>query len=127
MTAPGWIESVVRDFGRGAGLRDFALNERGVAAVRFENGRALRFEYANDELVVAMTVPCANTEPMARRILAFAHPLARTGVRVRAGYLEKAGAAVFAVRLAAGDATLPAVERAFDALWRIGEEIGGAA
>ena len=38
MTAPNWIEAVVRDFGRGAGLADFALNARGAAAVRFENG-----------------------------------------------------------------------------------------
>ena len=38
MMAPGWIESVVREFGRGAGIGGFALNERGVAGFRFENG-----------------------------------------------------------------------------------------
>ncbi|MBQ8126014.1 MAG: hypothetical protein IJ173_09065, partial [Kiritimatiellae bacterium] len=59
MTAPNWIEAVVRDFGRGAGLADFALNARGAAAVRFENGLTLRFEYTGEELVVAVTVPMA--------------------------------------------------------------------
>ena len=38
MRAPNWIEGVVRDFGRGAGIDDFALNDRGAAAFRFENG-----------------------------------------------------------------------------------------
>ena len=34
MRAPNWIEGVVRDFGRGAGIGDFALNDRGAPRVR---------------------------------------------------------------------------------------------
>lgn len=127
MTAPSWIDTAVRDFGRGAGLEDFALNDRGVAAVRFENGLALRFEYALGELVVAMTVPLPNTAESARRILACSHPDARYGAKVRAGYLAKAGCAVFAVRQAPGDVTLPVLNTVFGALWRIATEAGGAA
>lgn len=129
MTAvPDWIDAVVRDFGRGAGLDAFALNERGVAALRFEDGRALRFEYVNDELAVAMSAPARNDAATARRILAIAHPsAARDGLYVRAGYLEKTGCAVFAVRFAARDVTRPALERAFGVLWRIASECGGAA
>ena len=127
MTAPNWIAGAVRDFGRGAGLADFALNERGTAVVRFENGFALRFELTGEELVVAVTVPMAASPAAAGRILAVAHPDARFGAPVRAGYLAKAGAAVFAVRLAAADVTLPVLNTAFGALWRVATETGGAA
>ncbi len=127
MTAPNWIEAVVRDFGRGAGLADFALNARGAAAVRFENGLTLRFEYTGEELVAAVTVPMEPTAANCARVLAAAHPEARAGAPVRAGYLAKAGAAVFAVRLAAADVTLPALNTAFGALWRVATETGGAA
>ena len=127
MTAPNWIETAVRDFGRGAGLENFALNGRGVAAVRFESGISLRFEYALGELVVAMTVPVANTPETARRILAYSHPDARYGAKVRAGYLAKPGCAVFAVRQASEDVTLPVINTVFGALWRVATEAGGAA
>ena len=127
MTAPNWIEAAVSDFGRGAGLANFALNERGVAAVRFENGIALRFEYALGELVVSVALAMACTPSAARRILSYSHPEARYGVKVRSGYLAKSGCAVFAVRLASGDVTLPVIEKAFGVLWRIATEIGGVA
>ena len=125
MTAPNWIAAVVRDFGRGAGIGDFALNERGVAAFRFENGVSLRFEYTGGEFVVATTVHAANGAATARRILASAHPDARFGAAVRAGYLAKSGSAVFAVRIASQDVTLPVVNSVFGALWRVATEFGG--
>ena len=127
MTAPDWIDAIVRDFGRSAGLRDFALNERGAAAAAFDNGVALRFEYSSDALVVAVTVPSALDAERAASLLAYAHPDAGPGMRVRAGYLARRGCAVFAVRIAARDATLPAVNRAFETLWRVAMEFGGAA
>ena len=126
MTAPDWIAAIVRDFGRSAGLADFALNDRGAAAAAFENGVGLRFEFAMEALYVVVTVPATPDPARARALLAYAHPDAQLGVRVRAGYLEGRGRAVFAVRLAERDATLPAVNRAFDALWRVAQEFGGA-
>ena len=119
MRAPNWIEGVVRDFGRGAGIDDFALNDRGAAAFRFEYGR--------EELVLLVSVPCANGPAAARRLLAFAHPDARFGAHVRACYLAKSGCAAFAVRLAATEVTMPALNAAFGALWRVAKEFGGAA
>ena len=124
MTAPSWINAVIADFARAAGIGDFALNDRGSAALRFENGASLRFEYREGELVVAATVPAANDAPTARRILAYAHPDARHGVAVRAGYLAKSGCAVFAVRLAYQEVTLPVLSATFDALWRVATEFG---
>ena len=127
MMAPGWIVAAVRDFGRAAGLGDLPLNERGVAAMRFENGVVLRFEYAEDELVVETTVPVPADASAMRRVLGCAHPDARFGVQVRAGYLARSGRAVFAVRLAAADVTQPVLNTAFGALWRAAAEIGGTA
>ena len=127
MTAPNWIEAVVRDFGQGAGITNFALNDRGVAACRFETGVSLRFEYVGEEFIVAVTVPSVNSAAVARRILAVAHPEARYGAAIRAGYLTKSGCAVFAVRITAQEVTLPILNTVFSALWRIATEIGGAA
>ncbi len=125
MTAPGWIAALVRDFGRAAGLSDFALNERGVAAVSFENGLSLRFEFAEEALTVAVTVPALLDPAQARVLLAYAHPDARFGMRVRTGYLAGRGRAVFAIRLDEREATLPVVNRAFDVLWHVAQEFGG--
>ena len=126
MTAPTWIEAVVRDFGKAAGLSGLALNDRGAAAISFENGAALRLEYAFDSLVAALTLPARLDPATAARLLAYAHPEARYGFKLRAGYLSKGGRAVFAARLADREVTLPALNSVFSVLWRIGQEFGGA-
>ena len=123
MTAPVWMNAVIADFGRAAKLGGLALNERGAAALKFENGSSLRLEYTGTELVVAMTVPSADV----KRLLSFSHPKARYGLRVRAGIVPKTREAVMAVRLAERDVTLPRVSRVFELLWRLAGEIGGAA
>ncbi len=43
MNAP-WIDSAVEAFGRHFGFAHFALNERGAAAARFENGASIALE-----------------------------------------------------------------------------------
>ena len=40
--APVWLDDIVREFGRSAGLSDFSLNDRGAAAATFETGAQLR-------------------------------------------------------------------------------------
>ena len=123
MTAPVWMNAVIGDFGRAAGIGSLALNERGAAALKFENGATLRLEYTGAELVVAMTVPSGDV----KRLLSLSHPKARFGLRVRTGVMPKTREAVMAVRLAERDVTLPRVNAAFDLLWRLAGEIGGAA
>jgi len=115
MTAPVWMNAVIGDFGRAAGLNGLALNERGAAVLKFEDGTAA--------LVVAMTVPSADL----RRLLALSHPRARYAFRIRTGLLPKTHEGVMAVRLAERDVTLPRVSGAFELLWRLAREIGGAA
>ena len=123
MTAPVWMNAVIGEFGRAAGLDGLALNERGAAALKFEDGASLRLEYGGDALVVAMTVPTADV----KRLLSLSHPKARTPFRIRAGVLPKTGEAIMAIRLAERDVTLPRVSGAFELLWRLAREIGGAA
>ena len=127
MTVPAWIDSAVGAFGQSAGLGSLSLGDRGVAALSFQNGLVLRFEHAFDALHVAMTVPVRLDASAAARLLGYAHPDARFGFRLRAGYLAKTGRAVFAVRLADRDVTLPSINAAFALLWRIALEFGGAA
>lgn len=127
MKAPVWIETAVRDFARAAGIGNFGLSDRGTAALRFENNVSLRFEYREGELALAAMVPAPNDSATARRLLTYAHPMLRPGATVRAGYLAKTGCAVFAVRLPDASVTLPALNNAFDALWRVATEFGGAA
>ena len=122
MTAPVWLNAVIGDFGRAAGIGALALNERGAAALRFENGTSLRLEYTGAELVMAVTVPSADL----KRLLSFSHPKARYGFRVRTGIVPKTREAVLAVRLAERDVTLPRVNAVFGLLWRLAGETGGA-
>ena len=121
MTAPVWMNAVIGDFGRAAGLGGLALNERGATALRFENGSSLRLEYTGEELAVAMTVPSADV----RRLLSLSHPRARHAFRVRTGVIPKTGEAVMAVRFAERDVTLPRVSAAFELLWKLAGETGG--
>ena len=122
MTAPVWMNAVIRDFGRAAGVKSLELNERGTAALKFENGTSLRLEYAEGELVVAMTAPSADV----KRLLSLSPPQARHAFRVRSGILPKTREAVMAIRLLERDVTLPRVSSAFELLWRLAGEIGGA-
>lgn len=127
MMAPAWIDSAVGEFGRSAGLGSLSLGDRGVLALSFQNGLVLRFEYALDALYVAMTVPARLDASVAGRLLGYAHPSVRFGFRIRTGYLAKSGRAVFAVKFADRDVTLPAINAAFALLWRVALEFGGAA
>lgn len=124
--APVWLDDIVREFGRSAGLSDFALSDRGAAAVSFETGAQLRFEYAFESLVVALSFPYPVSDPdAARRLLAAAHPGARPGFKLRAGLQPRTGRALLVARFPEREATLPAVNAAFSALWRISEDLAG--
>lgn len=122
MTAPAWMNAVVADFGRGAGLETLALNDRGAAALRFETGSSLRLEYTGAELVVAVMFRCDDV----RRLLSYAHPELRHGFTVRAAVMPRTHEGVLAVRLAERDVTLPQMSAVFGVLWRLAGEFGGA-
>ena len=122
MTVPVWMASVIGEFGRAAKIDGLSLNAGGAAALRFETGCSLRLEYTGSELVMAMTSPSADV----KRLLSISHPRARYGFRMRAGIMPKSGDAVVAIRLAERDVTLPRLNAAFNTLWRVIGDIGGA-
>ena len=126
MTAPTWLNGVISEFGRAAGVAGLALNASGAVAFRFSNGFALRFEYTGEELVVAVTFNMPYGTAATRRLLSFADPRAAGPVRLRSGIIAKTGAGVVAARIPERDVTLPLVNATFAALWRAAEEIGGA-
>ena len=57
MTAPTWIDSAIGEFGKSAGLGTLSLGDRNSAALSFQNGLVLRFEYAFNSLSIAITAP----------------------------------------------------------------------
>lgn len=118
---PDWLNETVRGFGRQMGLSNFALNERGAAGVRFENGLALRFEYAEGALLVSMGVAADASDRTMRRLLATVHPSARQPVRMRAVWMARADEARFVSRLSERDVTVTSLEGVFRALWQTAE------
>jgi len=114
---PSWVNDAVRAFGRQMGLKAFELNDAGLAAVTFENGISLRFEYASEALVVSSAIELPPREDVMKRLLTAVHPAARTRMPLRAAYLAKAGRALYAVRLADREVNVTALEAAFRDLW----------
>ena len=100
MTAPKWLNAILQEFGAGIELRSFGLNDQNAAQLRFETGSTLRFEYAFESLVIAMTVPAAQNAELMKRLLIYTQPERRPSFKLRVGSLAKAGSVVFVARLA---------------------------
>lgn len=127
MTPPNWMRETIAEFGRSAGIDNFAFNERGTAALGFEKGAALVFEYAYSSLNVMITVPVVLDSDTAAKALSFVTPERRGEFRVKSGFLEKAGRVFFAVRLPHDEVSLPAVNSAFSYLRRMADQFGEGA
>lgn len=126
MIAPDWLNETVRAFGRQMGLREFTLNERGAAGVRFENGVAIRLEYSTDSLVMSAGFPAPVDEAGLKRFLTGAHPASVPGMNVRAALVERNGEGVYAVRLHERQVDVSTLEAVFRALWQLANRFGKA-
>ena len=122
MSAPKWLNAVLQEFGEGIDLHAFGLNDQNAASLRFETGVSLRFEYAFESLVIAVTIPAAQEPELMRRLLSYAQPELRPSFKLRVAYLAKASSVLFAARLAEREVTLPALNTVFTELWRIAED-----
>ncbi len=120
---PDWLNDAVRAFGRQMGLSAFALNDRGAAGVRFENGLSFRLEYAQESLMVFMGVPTDPSDAVLKRLFVAVHPSAQRSARIRAAYLSRAGEAVYAIRLPERDVNVTSLETAFRELWRAADAL----
>lgn len=116
---PVWLQDAVGSFGRRLGLSSLTLNERGVAAVRFENGAALRLERAPGSLCVSVAFPCASDPATLARLLALAHPDNRTAFPIRAARLPRTGEGILVARLAERAVTPTALDTVFSGLWTL--------
>ncbi len=122
MTVPKWLNAVLREFGEGIELHSFGLNDQNTALLQFETGTSLRFEYAQERLVVAMVVPAPQDAETMKRLLIYTQPERLHAFRLRVGYLAKSAAACFAIHLAEREVSLPGLNAAFMELWRLAED-----
>lgn len=121
---PDWLNDIVQAFGRQMGLREFRLHDNGAAGATFENGLSLRFEYANEMLMMSMGVQATPTDAVMKHLLLAAHPAAQQGaVRIRAGYLKRTGEALLTMRLQEREVTVTALETAFRQLWSAADRL----
>ena len=118
---PAWLNDIVREFGSGMGLKDFALNADGAAALRFENGVGLRFEYAMDLLSLSMSVESPQDAASVKLLLTASDPLRRGAFTIRTGIAGNPPRAVFTVRLEPSEVTLGNLDAAMAELWRATE------
>ena len=118
---PSWLNDIVREFASGMGLKDFALNADGVAALRFENGIVLRFEYAMNFLSLSMSVESPQDVAAVKLLLSASDPLRRGAFAVRTGTAGNPPRAVFTVRLEPAEVTLGNLDAAMAELWRATE------
>ena len=118
---PAWLNDIVREFGSGMGLKDFALNADGAAALRFENGVALRLEYAMNFLSLSMSVESPQDAASVKLLLTASDPLRRGAFAVRTGIAGNPPRAVFTVRLEPSEVTLGNLDAAMAELWRATE------
>lgn len=127
MTPPHWMNEVLAEFGRSAGIDSFAFGPNSTAALRFESGASLIFEYAYSSLVVMMTVPVLVDPSVAAKALNFTMPERRGEFRVKAGFLAEKNRLFFAVRLPHDEVTLPVINSAFSFLRRLADQFGEGA
>jgi len=125
-----WVQEQVKAFGRLLGLEAFALNERGMAALQFENGVTFRLEWAADALWAQALVAVPPTPEMMEKVLAEASPSRNVPAKggeslcVRAGYLERSGEALLALRLAEDEIEVSRINAAFHGLFERAHRLG---
>lgn len=124
MSAPTWVREMIGEFGRSAGIESLTLNEHDVAALVFDSGAHLRFEYAYESLLVMITLPVMVSVETVKRILQQSIPERRGEFRIRCGILPRSGKAFFAVRLPHDEITLPVLNGAFSTLRRLADQFG---
>lgn len=127
MEPPHWMNDVIAEFGRSAGIDGFSFGANATAALGFESGASLVFEYAYSSLIVMMTVPVALDSSVAEKALKFVMPERRGEFRIKAGFLSEKGKVFFAVRLPHDEVTLPVINSAFSYLRRLADQFGEGA
>lgn len=131
MTA-AWVKDEIASFGLLLELSSFALDDRGLAAVRFENGVTLRLELSDTDLWVQTLFALPADDGAVGRLLAEAQP-ERNRVRqgaespcVRAAYLDRSGEALLAAKLPRDRIEAAAIDTVFRDLFERAVRLGRA-
>lgn len=125
-----WIQEQVKAFGRLLGLQSFELNERGMAALQFENGVKFRLEGAADALWLQVLLEVPSTPEMMEKVMAEASPARNVPTKggetlcVRAGYLDRSGEALLAMKLAGDEIEASRIDAAFHELFERARRLG---
>ena len=122
MNAPKWLNAVLQEFGEGINLKNFGFNSANAAALRFETGISLRFEYALESLVVTMQIPIIHDPETMKSLLRYAQPERRPSFKLRVAYLEKSGSALMVAIIPERNANLTTVNSVFNELWLLAED-----
>ena len=122
MNAPKWLNAVLHEFGEGINLKNFGFNNANAAAIRFETGVSLRFEYAFESLVMTMQIPIIQDSETMKSLLKYAQPERRPSFRLRVAYLEKSESALMVAIIPERNANLTTVTSVFNELWLLAED-----
>ena len=122
MSAPKWLNAVLHEFGEGIDLKNFGFNSANAAAIRFETGVSLRFEYALESLLMTIQIPAVQDSETMKTLLKYAQPERRPSFKLRVAYLEKSESAIMVARIPERDANLAAVNSVFNELWLLAED-----
>lgn len=114
-----WLAAIILDFGHRLGLSNFALNERESASVTFENGIGFNMEHNGENLYIFTTCPMTGNEASYKFLLQSSHPDNQYQFPVRAAYQEKAGNAMFLIKINDRDASQPLLEGILNCLWKV--------
>ncbi len=125
--APRWLDEIIGEFGRGAGIQSLSLGERGVAALSGDDGMDFILEYVYPNLILRMTAEVEPSAETAKKVLLFAEPMRQGRFPLRCGFMPRADKAFFAISLSHDLITLPILSEAFRDLRRTAERFTGGA
>lgn len=122
MNAPHWLNSIITDFGAGIGVRTLLLNGKDAAAIKFEDGKSLHFEYIFESLAMTMHIPVYGSSETLKRLLSYSAPERKTIAKVRTAYLKDLSKALITITIPERQVTVPLMNTVFTELWRLSED-----
>lgn len=122
MMTPYWLNEILREFGKGVGLKEFGVNGNDAAVLRFDSGISIRFEYALETLVIAAEVPAKPEIQNLKRLLSYALPDRAPSFRLRCAFVADTNCAMLAARINEREVTLPLLTSVFTELFHLAED-----
>lgn len=118
-----WVDDTIRDFGRGMGMEDLALNNSGLLCLDFEALGSLFIEQAEEAVLVYLVreMPRHDTLNL-QRAMTLCHYREGLPFAVNAAFREE-NHLVFIARVSENDFSLPTLERAIDLLTKLHQKV----